>query len=458
MHESSGGAGPGGWSLLGGWLIWALQILAIAALLAAAGWRDRRWRVLWLPVAVGAAALAALIAALVVSGSGLANDPIPVVVWVWVGLAFFSLAVVLIGWRGARWWRRGVGVTGVALCTLCIAAVVNQWVGYLPTVYIAWSSLTNQPVRHQVTLSRLHSMRDVPNSGQIVPVHIPDVASHFAHRTEYVYLPPVWFQGPGHPRLPVLEMIGAEFHKPADWIRTGRAAQTADAYASQHHGYAPIMVFVDADGSFRVDTECVDGTRGNAASHLTEDIPPYIARTFGASTDPRAWGIVGWSMGGTCAVDLAVTHPERFDTFEDISGDLGPNIGNRKQTIARLYAGNTAAWAANDPLTVLAHHHWYPWTAGWFEDATRHGRHGSAVHFADELSRAGRRDGIVTTVVIKPGSHNWQFGARAFADALPWLSRHLVEPATSDVPHTHRYAADWTWRQLVNVRRAAQPG
>ncbi|MGH3620312.1 MAG: alpha/beta hydrolase, partial [Sciscionella sp.] len=451
-------AGPGGWSLLGGWLTWTPQVLAIVVLLAAAGWRDRRWRVLWLPVAAGIATLTAAITALVVHNSGLTNDPIPTVVWVWVALVFFSLVVVVFGWRGARWWRRGAGLSSVALCVLCIAVVVNQWVGYLPDVYTAWANVTNQPVHHQVTLSRLHSIREMPSTGQIVPVTIPDVVSHFAHRTEYVYLPPVWFRGPGHPRLPVLEMVGAEFHKPADWIRTGRAATTADAYASRHHGYAPIMVFVDADGSFRVDTECVDGVRGNAASHLTEDIPPYIARTFGASTNPRAWGIVGWSMGGTCAVDLAVKRPDRFDTFEDISGDLGPNIGNREQTIAGLYAGHTAEWAENDPLTVLAHQHRYPWTAGWFEDATRRGKHGLAVRFADELSRAARKDDIATTVVVKPGSHNWQFGAKAFADALPWLARRLAEPITGGMPYTHRRAADGRPEQPVSMSRGTLPG
>ena len=56
------------------------------------------------------------------------------------------------------------------------------------------------------------------------------------------------------------------------------------------------------------------------------------------------WGVVGWSMGGTCAIDLTVMHPDMFSTFDDIGGDRGPNSGTKQQTINRLYGGDAAAW------------------------------------------------------------------------------------------------------------------
>ena len=91
---------------------------------------------------------------------------------------------------------------------------------------------------------------------------------------------------------------------------------------------------------------------------------------FGAAPDSRQWGVVGFSMGGTCALDLAVMHPELFDTFEDIAGDAGPEVGTRSETIARLYGGDAAAWARFDPVTVLDGHPRYPDTAGWVENAS----------------------------------------------------------------------------------------
>jgi hypothetical protein len=42
-----------GISLLGGWLPPTIEVITVVSLIVAIGWRSRRWRVLWLPVAVG---------------------------------------------------------------------------------------------------------------------------------------------------------------------------------------------------------------------------------------------------------------------------------------------------------------------------------------------------------------------------------------------------------------------
>ena len=102
-----------------------------------------------------------------------------------------------------------------------------------------------------------------------------------------------------------------------------------NSYAAAHGGVAPIMIFVDTGGTFNNDTQCVDGPRGNAADHLTEDVRPYVISRFGAASTPASWAVVGWSMGGTCAADLAVMHPELFGTFEDIAGVWVPGTVSR---------------------------------------------------------------------------------------------------------------------------------
>jgi hypothetical protein len=125
-----------------------------------------------------------------------------------------------------------------------------------------------------------------------VPVDIPDSGSGFKHRQEFVYLPPSWFTGPTPARLPAVMMIAGEFSNP---------------------------------------------------TNLTKEVRPYVISQFGVSPDPASWAVVGWSAGGTCAIDLAVVYPELFTTFEDIGGDRGPNSGTKAQTIERLYGGNGAA-------------------------------------------------------------------------------------------------------------------
>ena len=198
-------------------------------------------------------------------------------------------------------------------------------------------------------------------------------------------------------------MIGGEFNTPADWVRTGNAVNTADDFAAAHGGNAPVLVFVDAGGAFNNDTECVNGSRGNAADHLTKDVVPYMVSNFGVSAHRENWGVVGWSMGGTCAVDLAVMHPDMFSAFEDIAGDLAPNAGTKAQTIERLFGGNAAAYASFDPTD--GHHPARP-----VQRRRRVVRRSTAqaappprARAANSLCALGSTNGITCAVVAQPG-------------------------------------------------------
>jgi S-formylglutathione hydrolase FrmB len=456
----SGGlhGGHHGISLLSGWLPWTVQILVVLTIVVAVGWRTRRWRLLWVPVATAVAVLGTLAFAAYLDGSGMATDPPPMALWVWIGLTLASLAVLVLGWRGTTWWRRGLSALAVPLSLLCVGLTLNQWVGYFPTVQEAYAQVTAAPLPNQVPEGQLASLRGQGpqmRAGKLVPITTPDTASGFAHRQEYAYLPPAWFTGPTPPQLPAIMMIGGEFNTAADWIRTGGALDVIDHYQQTHGGVSPILVFADAGGTFNNDTECVNGPRGNAADHLTKDLRPYIAQHFGASEDPQQWGVVGWSMGGSCAADLAVMHPELFRSFENIAGDLGPTVGDRNKTIQQLYGGNAAAWAQFDPMTVLAHHGPYANTAGWFEDSQQnpafkrhphpnkgqddnagYGGHVEGGDFsqdqtaeAHQLCDAARKDAIPCSVRTRPGGHSWQFAQQAFADALPWMAGRVENPA-----------------------------
>ena len=265
---------------------------------------------------------------------------------------------------------RGVG-TGACRCAcLCSALALNLWVGYFPTVQNAWNQLTSGPLPDQtdtVTVAAMQKRHAIPPKGTVVPVSIPDTASGFKHRGELVYLPPAWYATDPPPPLPTVMMVGGEFNTPADWMRAGNAVKTIDDFAAAHGGNAPVFVFVDSGGAFNNDTECVNGTRGNAADHLTKDVVPFMISNYRVSPNRANWGVVGWSMGGTCAVDLTVMHPDMFSAFEDIAGDLTPNSGNKAQTIQRLFGGNAAAYAAFDPTTVITRHGPYAGVAGWFD-------------------------------------------------------------------------------------------
>jgi S-formylglutathione hydrolase FrmB len=447
-------------SLIHGWLPAVVQAITAVVLLGAIGGRSRRWRVLWLPVLVAGGAVSALWARWYLGSLGAAGDPAPPLLWVWIAAIGLAAGVVALGWRGARWRRRGAAVVAVPLCVLCAALTLNMWVGYLPTVATAWNQFKGGPLPDEtdgVPALAMHRTGARPVTGVVLPIAIPADASKFAHRRELVYLPPSWFVSNPPPRLPTVMMIGAAFNTPGDWIRAGDAIRAIDEFASTHHGYAPVLVFVDATGAFDNDTECVNGPRGNAADHLTKDVVSYMVSNFSVSADPANWGVVGFSMGGTCAVDLTVMHPNLFSAFVDIAGDAGPNLGTKAQTIATLFGGNANAYAVFDPTTVITTHRRYEGIYGWFDvpgiprsehryitaagiGAVAVGAHDPTANpegqdfAANSLCTAGSAHGIRCAVVTQPGRHDWPFAAHAFATALPWLAGRLSTPGVPRIP------------------------
>ncbi|XBL81365.1 alpha/beta hydrolase-fold protein [Mycobacterium shigaense] len=452
-------------SLMHGWVPITVQVLAGVVLALAIGWRSPRWRVIRLPLSAVVGGCVAYAARWYVVDRGLSEEPAPWPLWLWIALAGTAATVLLLGWRSARRWRRATAVVAVPLCLLSAALVLNLWVGYFPTVQSAWNQLTSGPLPDQTdpaTVTAMAAKGARPAHGSVVPVVIPSDASHFKHRGELVYLPPAWFASSPPPALPAVMMIGGQFNTPADWTRAGEAIKTIDAFAAAHDGNAPVLVFVDSGGAFNNDTECVNGSRGNAADHLTKDVVPFMRSAFGISPDRAHWGVAGWSMGGTCAVDLTVMHPDEFSAFLDVAGDYFPNAGTKSQTITRLFGGNADAWATFDPSTVIARHGNYSNVAGWFaisSDAAQHrefaitdagsmrlaGREAAAnpsnqTAAAYSLCALGRANGIDCTVVPQPGKHDWPFADRVFEAALPWLAGQLGTPGIARIPLPNRPA------------------
>jgi S-formylglutathione hydrolase FrmB len=441
-------------SLTHGWLPIAVQVVAACVLAAAVGWRSRRWRLRWLPVAIAVGVASAAAAYWFIHFQALSDDPVPVSLWLWTAMTGLAIVVAIAGWRGESWWRRSASVVGIPLCVFCAALAVNSWTGYLPTVSSAWNRTTGAALPSQTDEAGAMDMRRrhvAPERGVLVSVKIGDDASGFRHRDELVYLPPTWFAGDTPPALPAVMMAGGEFGHPADWPDAGEARKTSDEFAASNGGNAPILVFVDTSGQFNNDTECVNGVRGNAADHLIEDVVPYVASHFGTAPEPGRWGMVGWSSGGTCALTMALLHPELFGAFVDIDGGLGPNAGSREQTIARLFGGDAAAYDAFDPTAVMAQHRPYTGLAGWFAVSTpgptvfRAAGSGPPARSADDidpedhaavadyLCGLASSDGIPCAVVPHDGGHDFGSAARVFSDALPWLASRLGTPTVPTV-------------------------
>lgn len=446
-----------GTSLIDGWVPVAIQVTAVAALLAAIGWRSRRWRLRWVPTAVAVGLLVTASAYLYVDYQGWGTKQ-PWGMWLWIGGAGLGVAVVVLGWPGAPWWRRALSVLAVPLAVVSAATVLNASLGYLPTVRTAWEAATGAQPADWIDESGLAEMvREGvrPTRGTVVSVRTPDDQSGFTHRDELVYLPPAWFQSSPPPQLPTIMMIGAEIGHPSDWLKAGDGLRILDEFSRRHRGVTPVVVFPDSSGTFANDTECVNGSRGNAADHLTKDVVPYVVSRFGVSAEPSNWGLLGWSTGGTCALTLSVMHPELFSAFVDLDGQLGPNAGGKAQTIARLFGGDAEAWEAFDPKSVVEARGRYDGLSAWIGVSTQtptvyragtttplaEGSLGNWLTYsedhpvtANQLCQLLSAHGVECAVASYSGGHDFPSAANGMADALPWLAGKIGTPGVAPRP------------------------
>ncbi|RAN79316.1 hypothetical protein B5P43_15510 [Bacillus sp. SRB_336] len=355
---------------------------AVPAALIAAGllallllvWGNRRLLTRWAP-----GALVLSIAATVVFWYlaekvwNLWGEPLPRRLYVYAGLALFAVLMIvpkLVTLR--RLWTRLLVAPVAAVVLVSAAGLANQNFEYYPTLGSLFTATGTTvktlgqfeadygkmalPARTgPTTEATWRAPSNMPDHGEILFVHIPGTISHLATVNGYVYLPPAYLATP-KANVPVLVLIHGVPGGTGDWLRGGRIATFMDQYAAAHKGLAPVVVMPDAgDSGAYYPSACLNSRAGQAATYLTRDVPNWIKKTFGAGTySPRQWAIGGFSYGGTCAMTLAVNHPEAYPTFIDSSGESEPTISQgRAYLIKKYFAGNAAAFAKQDALNVL---------------------------------------------------------------------------------------------------------
>jgi S-formylglutathione hydrolase FrmB len=399
----------------------AIAVEAVGGVLLALSWwsRDRRWWQWRLPIVVFAAATLTAATAATLRLTGTVTDPYPPTFGVWVGLALAALIGAPFTLRRPGQIRRAVALAAVPLTVSGAFLLINNEYGLWPHLgdVLGHDDQTNADLYRALHLPPGAAR---PDKGVVAAVDVPAARSHFTHRPGSIYLPPAYFTK-SRPNLPVIVMLAGAPGSPTHWITAGHAVQTMDAYAAAHHGQAPILIFVDQNGSSTGDTECVDGPQGMAETYLTVDIPAFVAKTLHVRHNANHWAIVGFSEGGTCALDLTLGHPTIFRHFADLGGDEKPTLGNPAHTLSALFGGSTSAQADHDAAHLLATHKYRGITA-WFAAGADDRK---KIPVAQTMAAAARRAGIKTHEFTGTGGHNWQFASAAFQRIAPDLCHDL---------------------------------
>ncbi len=419
-------------SIVGGWLPLVVQVLAVVTFTLSIEWRSGGWR-RQLGRGVPVAAAATGLAALVLTLASLVPDDFPWPAYVWGFGAVLAVVAVIVGWEQADAAHQVLALVSVVLLVLVTVGVVNQRSDSFPTV----GRLIDGDPENVVGTAQLHQLKEqvaatgrLPAQGVVVTMSIPPSTSHFATRPAYVYLPPAWFAA-RPPSLPTLVLLPGEPGSASDWSGEGDADNTADAFAANHHGLAPIIVMPDPNGFLTVDSECVNSQFGNAETYLIDDVPAFVRSRLHGSSAPGSLAIGGLSAGGTCSVMLALRHSSVYPTFASYSGFASPQYEETTQaeTVDTLFEGSESRFAAHDPAQILRAGH-FDGMAGWFEVGAEDADPLDAAH---NLQSAALRAGISTCILVRPGGHDFELWSQALADSLPWLSWRLgltAMPAT----------------------------
>jgi S-formylglutathione hydrolase FrmB len=418
-------------------VMWPLVVGAVILVPTALFRRSIGWWTRTMPVlAAGAAGFVSAIA-WYLRASDTITDAYPPSFLFWAAAAIVTVVGVAVGWRRAGPGQRLAGLVAAPLCVAATVVLINTHYGYWPTL----GDLLGHPVTGQISEATLrqelaqgsqHQSSDggaggqsalsvngrYDGEGQFAVVDIPATVSHFHHRHAGVYLPPAYFTSARHD-LPVLIMLAGTPSEPTTLATAGGALTTANRFAATHDGQAPVMLFPDANGSLTGDTECVNGPRGQAETYLSVDVVNYATHVLHLTRDPRRWAIVGFSEGGTCALDLALRHRSEFRTFVDLAGDWRPVLTH--DVLDDLYGGSPLAALHYSPDWLMAHRRYVGDTA-WFASGEHDPGHLRVTRAQVHLARAA---GMRAWSFVGPDGHDFKFATYAIRQLLPQLFAHL---------------------------------
>jgi hypothetical protein len=140
---------------------------------------------------------------------------------------------------------------------------------------------------------------------------------------------------------------------PGPWIHPLRIGPILDTEIAAGRMAPTIVVMLVQNVSAWQDSECVNAQHGpHMDTYLSSDLQSAVARDFRTAPHGPGWGLMGYSTGGFCAVNLALRHPNEYGAAASLSGYFVPLTD---ATTGNLYGRSTAARQANSPLWRMQH-------------------------------------------------------------------------------------------------------
>jgi S-formylglutathione hydrolase FrmB len=276
-----------------------------------------------------------------------------------------------------------------------------------------------------IALAALLPLAASPLAGEVRSARFTSAA--LGREVGYVVdLPPSYESAPGR-KYPVVYALHGLFEGPGFWESRGLAAILAGLRAT---GSLPefLVVAVDGGNSFFVNAK-----GGRYQDMVTQDLIAHVESSYRVVTGRAGRGLLGISMGGYGALNIAFSNPALVAAVATHSAMLLEKAPSAEQGARR---GQMAAffqvfgdpidpelWRANDPLaragTLDA-----KTAPALFLDCGADDRYGLASGHR-ELDRLLAAHGIPHSFELPPGDHGYEFVGARLEKSLRFLAERL---------------------------------
>lgn len=190
--------------------------------------------------------------------------------------------------------------------------------------------------------------RALHGEGTVLQVRLAGPRSGIV-RPGTVYLPAAWFGRVGR-ALPLVELLHGYPGIQGNWTRQLHVASVLDREIRASR-LQPVVAVMPHTYSGRA-SECVDAATGERDdTYLALDVPEDVQRGFG-TLPGKSLGLLGYSEGGFCALDLGLHHPDEVAAAVSLSGYT--TAGTDPHT-RDLYRGRPGLLQHDSPLWLVRH-------------------------------------------------------------------------------------------------------
>ncbi|MGW6141358.1 alpha/beta hydrolase [Streptomyces sp. NPDC055144] len=242
----------------------------------------------------------------------------------------------------------------------------------------------------------------------------------------FVYLPPQYFQKQFHrQRFPVIVAISGYPGGIMNLAQYLQVPQTADRLLRADKIQPTVIVMVRPTIAPPRDTECVNVPGGpQAETFFTKDLPEALKRSYRVGHDPSAWGALGYSSGGTCALQLTLRHPGVYTSAAALSADY--RIGDDLTTGSLFGSGPGAEQRQREHDLIWRLEHLPVPRVSVLAASSRSGEkdYGDTMKFL----HAVKPPMTAAQIILPRGSHHFTTWQREIAPAMRWMSGQLTFP------------------------------